>query len=199
MVVTLPPRRTSRDSTASEAPACSRRHSRRPRLSGAALQSELKRVGCYDGDVNGVWNARSRAAMKAFTERVNATLPVDNPDQILLALVQGHRGRACEPRDGERPAPPQTKPRPGHARAQTSPSIVAAARPRDAQAGPAAGRAETAGNGGRPTPPQTQRRPRPLRHPIRRGATWTRRAGAGRRRLRAPPAPCPSLRSSQAP
>ena len=59
------------------------------------LQRELKRVGCYDGDISGVWNAPSRAAMKAFTERVNATLPVDAPDQVLLALVQAHQGRAC--------------------------------------------------------------------------------------------------------
>jgi hypothetical protein len=33
--------------------------------------------------------------MKAFTSRVNATLPVDRPDHILLALVKGHDDRAC--------------------------------------------------------------------------------------------------------
>ena len=59
------------------------------------LQRELKRVGCYDGEVSGVWSPASRAAMKAFTERVNASLPVDRPDPVLLALVQGHQGRAC--------------------------------------------------------------------------------------------------------
>jgi hypothetical protein len=62
-----------------------------------ALQGELRRVGCYDGEIGGTWDARSRAAMKAFTERVNAALPVDTPDQVLLALVQGHQGRACGP------------------------------------------------------------------------------------------------------
>jgi hypothetical protein len=35
-------------------------------------------------------------AMKAFTERVNATLPIDKPDPVLLSLVQGHRDRACD-------------------------------------------------------------------------------------------------------
>ena len=59
------------------------------------LQRELKRVGCYDGEVSGVWSPASRAAMKTFTERVNASLPVDRPDPVLLALVQGHQGRAC--------------------------------------------------------------------------------------------------------
>lgn len=60
-----------------------------------AIQTELRRVGCYEGQVNGIWTASSRAAMKSFTERVNAALPVDQPDQILLALVQAHRDKVC--------------------------------------------------------------------------------------------------------
>jgi len=59
------------------------------------LQRELKRVGCYDGDLNGTWTAQSRRAMKSFTDRVNATLPIDEPDYILLTLVQGHHDKAC--------------------------------------------------------------------------------------------------------
>lgn len=59
------------------------------------LHRELKRVGCYEGDVSSAWTAQSRRAMKAFTDRVNATLPVDQPDYILLRLLQGHDGRAC--------------------------------------------------------------------------------------------------------
>jgi len=60
-----------------------------------ALQRELRRVGCYSGEVTGVWTTSSRMAMKAFTDRVNATLPIDAPDQVLLSLVQGHQDRAC--------------------------------------------------------------------------------------------------------
>jgi hypothetical protein len=60
-----------------------------------ALQRELKRVGCYQGEITGVWTTSSRMAMKTFNERVNATLPVDSPDPVLLSLVQGHRDRAC--------------------------------------------------------------------------------------------------------
>jgi hypothetical protein len=60
-----------------------------------ALQRELKRVGCYNGEVSGVWTTSSRMAMRTFNERVNATLPVDTPDPVLLSLVQGHRERAC--------------------------------------------------------------------------------------------------------
>jgi hypothetical protein len=59
------------------------------------LQRELKRVGCYSGDVNGVWTTSSRLAMKSFTDKVNASLPIDNPDQVLLSLVRGHKDTAC--------------------------------------------------------------------------------------------------------
>jgi hypothetical protein len=59
------------------------------------LQLELRRVGCYGGELNGVWTPATRKAMKAFTDRVNATLPIEGPDDILLTLVQAHQGEAC--------------------------------------------------------------------------------------------------------
>lgn len=60
-----------------------------------ALQRELQRVGCYDGEISGNWSTSTRMAMKAFTDRVNASLPTDAPDYILLSLVQRHEGKAC--------------------------------------------------------------------------------------------------------
>lgn len=59
------------------------------------LQLELRRVGCYGGEINGIWTPNTRKAMKAFTERVNATLPVESPDDILLSLVRAHQDEAC--------------------------------------------------------------------------------------------------------
>ena len=59
------------------------------------LQRELKRVGCYDGEISGSWSAATRRAMSTFIERVNATLPVEQPDFILLTLVQGSQPSAC--------------------------------------------------------------------------------------------------------
>jgi hypothetical protein len=59
------------------------------------LQKELKRVGCYEGELNGTWTLLTRRAMKAFTDRVNATLPVDEPDAILFTMVQGHQDKVC--------------------------------------------------------------------------------------------------------
>jgi hypothetical protein len=59
------------------------------------LQRGLKRVGCYEAEVSGVWTQQSRSAMRAFTGRINAALPVDEPDGVLLALVRGHKDKAC--------------------------------------------------------------------------------------------------------
>jgi hypothetical protein len=59
------------------------------------LQRELKRVGCYQGEITGAWNGSTRRAMAAFMDRANATLPTDNPDYVLLALVQSHQDIVC--------------------------------------------------------------------------------------------------------
>jgi hypothetical protein len=59
------------------------------------LQKELRRVGCYEGQLNGVWTPATRRAMKTFTDRVNATLPVDEPDAVLFAMVQSQQDRVC--------------------------------------------------------------------------------------------------------
>jgi peptidoglycan hydrolase-like protein with peptidoglycan-binding domain len=60
------------------------------------IQQQLKRAGCYWGRVNGSWNANTRDAMRSFTDRVNATLPIEKPDYLLLTLLKAHSGRACD-------------------------------------------------------------------------------------------------------
>ena len=59
------------------------------------LQRELKRVGCYGGEITGSWTPSTKRAMSAFMDRVNASLPVEEPDYILLTLVQGQIAAAC--------------------------------------------------------------------------------------------------------
>lgn len=60
-----------------------------------SLQRELRRVGCYHGRIDGDWGPASRFAMAAFTKAVNAALPTDRPDVVLLTLVRRHSGAAC--------------------------------------------------------------------------------------------------------
>lgn len=59
------------------------------------LQKELARVGCYEGEITGAWTPSTKRAMSAFMDRVNASLPIREPDYILLTLVQGHAAAAC--------------------------------------------------------------------------------------------------------
>lgn len=59
------------------------------------LQRQLQRVGCYRGSISGVWSPATRQAMKEFIDHVNATLPVSEPDHILLAMLQSHDDKAC--------------------------------------------------------------------------------------------------------
>lgn len=56
------------------------------------LQRELKRVGCYEGEIHGVWTRSTRDAMERFTDLANAKLPTHEPDIVLLSLVRGHAG-----------------------------------------------------------------------------------------------------------
>lgn len=66
-----------------------------PSASALDLQQELKRVGCYHGYLDGDWGPASRRAMQAFLTKVNASLPVDQPDDILLALLRSQPDGAC--------------------------------------------------------------------------------------------------------
>src|SRR5262245_8487078 len=60
------------------------------------LQRELRRVGCYAGEINGVWTQSTQRAMKTFTSRVNATLPTDRPDHVLVAMLRSHPDKTCK-------------------------------------------------------------------------------------------------------
>ena len=52
-------------------------------------------MGCYDEAINGIWTPSTRAAAQKFLQRANARLPVDKPDEALLALVQSSKGFIC--------------------------------------------------------------------------------------------------------
>ena len=60
------------------------------------IQRQLRRVGCYWGRIDGSWRYATKDAMKEFTHRVNATLPLDEPDYVQLALIQSQSDEACD-------------------------------------------------------------------------------------------------------
>lgn len=96
VIVTLPekPAAKGAPTAAAQVPASATGSADGPSLV-RDLQHQLKRVHCYDGAINGMWTAPTREAMTAFIQSVNARLPTDKPDTILLTLLQGHLGHAC--------------------------------------------------------------------------------------------------------
>jgi hypothetical protein len=59
------------------------------------IQSELHRLGCYGGAIDGQWNDATQRAMQTLGERVSVLRPVDTPDYIMLALARGQAGTVC--------------------------------------------------------------------------------------------------------
>lgn len=61
------------------------------------LQTELLRLGCYEGAINGQWSAETREAMHVLGERVRVLRPVETPDYIMLALARSQESHVCVP------------------------------------------------------------------------------------------------------
>jgi uncharacterized caspase-like protein len=68
-----------------------------PRL----LQSELRRVGCQTGEIDGGWNASSRRALALFNDHAGTRFDVKLASLDALDAVRARTGRVC-PLDCER-------------------------------------------------------------------------------------------------
>ncbi len=100
------------------------------------LQTELKRVGCDPGTVDGNWSAKSQIALGQFNKRAGMDLDTRGATVSALEAVRVQRGRICGPScaSGERaegdrcialPAAPKANPK--------SPVRQQAVRPQDRQ------------------------------------------------------------------
>jgi hypothetical protein len=79
------------------------------------IQTELHRLGCYNGAIDGQWSPATQRAMQTLGERVSVLRPVDTPDFIMLALARDQSGTVCSPSQrtttaglSDRPAPSAT-------------------------------------------------------------------------------------------
>jgi Caspase domain len=92
-----------------------------PRALARALQTELKRVGCDPGPVDGQWGRQAEEALSEFARRTKTTLPPD-ASQAALQAVAAQPRRVCAlicgademQRDGKcvaKSAPVRRKPR----------------------------------------------------------------------------------------
>jgi hypothetical protein len=59
------------------------------------IQRKLKKRGCYGGRISGYWGAGTKYAMQAFISRINARLPIEEPDYALLTLLQTSSDKTC--------------------------------------------------------------------------------------------------------
>ena len=60
-----------------------------------ALQTELRRVGCNPGAIDGVWGEKGKGALREFARASKITLQSDAPSSDALQAVLGQKGRIC--------------------------------------------------------------------------------------------------------
>jgi hypothetical protein len=60
-----------------------------------ALQTELKRVGCDPGNIDGVWGEKAKGALAEFARIAKVALQSDAPSSEALQAVLGQKGRVC--------------------------------------------------------------------------------------------------------
>lgn len=59
------------------------------------LQYELKRIGCYNGPINGRWSQRTRRALRHVLKKANARLSTREPQAAHLALLEHTATDTC--------------------------------------------------------------------------------------------------------
>jgi hypothetical protein len=59
------------------------------------LQTELVRVGCYSGAINGEWNTASRRALGAFNQNASTKLDAKSASMDALNAVREKQARVC--------------------------------------------------------------------------------------------------------
>ena len=69
-----------------------------PAVLARALQTELKRVGCDPGAVDGVWGSQAKGALGEFARVAKMTLETDAPSQEALQALLGQTNRLCVPK-----------------------------------------------------------------------------------------------------
>jgi hypothetical protein len=60
-----------------------------------SLQTELQRVGCDPGAVDGKWQSRTRNALTEFAKLAKLDLYTEKPSAAALEAVKGHKSRVC--------------------------------------------------------------------------------------------------------
>ena len=83
-----------------------------------AVQTELKRVGCDPGEIDGVWGGRSRDALAAFGHFAKVDVADLLPTAEILVIIKGKGAPVCQiaaaPPEDDEAEPPVAAPHRHH-------------------------------------------------------------------------------------
>ncbi len=66
-----------------------------PQVLARALQSELKRVGCDPGSIDGKWGGKAKEALVEFSRSAKVAVPTEEPTAAALEAVTSRKERVC--------------------------------------------------------------------------------------------------------
>lgn len=66
-----------------------------PRLTAVLIKRELRRVGCYDGNITGIWDDGARQAIERYNSQSGSRINADAPDVATLEALQRLTEPAC--------------------------------------------------------------------------------------------------------
>jgi hypothetical protein len=66
-----------------------------PQMLARDLQTELKRLGCLSGEVDGDWGEKSKTALKSFAHHAKLPIASDVPSMAALDAASAVKERAC--------------------------------------------------------------------------------------------------------
>ena len=66
-----------------------------PEALARATQTELQRLGCLSGRVDGKWGSGSQRSLRAYADRQGVKLASLEPDEDLLGRLKGEKARVC--------------------------------------------------------------------------------------------------------
>jgi uncharacterized caspase-like protein len=64
------------------------------------VQKELKRVGCYSGEVDGKWGEGTRDALQSFADESNLVLSTSEPTEVALNILGASKEGVCSSKSG---------------------------------------------------------------------------------------------------
>jgi Caspase domain len=67
-----------------------------PRQVAEEMQRELKRIGCYTGQVDGVWGPAAKRGVERFNQATKLNLQADPPNGQGVTKVKGFTGAICQ-------------------------------------------------------------------------------------------------------